>query len=195
MQHNYITDDNDTFKEERYGQKSGARHGKCHIITVLCALVAMADGQIWRERHTEVAPLRTLSPPGFVNSYCPPFKSHLYKSNKHEKHVKPESNVKINIVKEESDNKGLRILTINVTSWSPKIQKMITKWCVGRALLYPIFFESAIQIDAKIDDHIDCLLDRFLNQFLTDFGANLASKINEEFNKNRSENQIKNYMI
>ena len=127
MQHNYVTDGNITFDKGRYGQKSGARHCKCHIITVLCALVAMADGQIWRERHTEVAPIRTLSPPGLVNSYCPPYKSHLYNHKKLEKHVHPKNNVKANIVKEESDMKGLRIVTINVTSWSPKIQTMITK--------------------------------------------------------------------
>ena len=54
----------------------------------------------------------------------PPYKSHLCNDKLHKK---PQSNVKTNIVKEETDKKGLKIATINVTSWSPKIISMISK--------------------------------------------------------------------
>ena len=72
----------------------------------------------------EVAKVKGLSPPGLAHEAMPPYKSHIYQ-NKH--HIKPQSNVKTNIVKQDTDVKGLRIVTINVTSWSPKIITMINK--------------------------------------------------------------------
>ena len=101
-------------------------------------LAAMAECQLWRDRDTEVG-VFSVSPPGLVNPFTPPYKSQLYMDKKASannvkthivkegKRIKPESNVKANIVKEVSTDKGLRICTINVTSWSPKIQTMITK--------------------------------------------------------------------
>ena len=119
---------NRSFYKDQYGHSSGAKRGTCQLLfALICACIAMADGHGWRDRKSEVASIKTLSPPGLVNSYCPPYKSHLYKNNTQEKHIKPESNVKVNTVKEETDIKGLRLVTINVTSWSPKIITMISK--------------------------------------------------------------------
>ena len=73
----------------------------------------------------ENAKVQGLSPPGLTHSALPPYKSHIFQNKQH---VHPPSNVKENVVKEEGDTKrGLRIVTINVTSWSPKIITMITK--------------------------------------------------------------------
>ena len=73
----------------------------------------------------EVAKVQGLSPPGLAHAALPPYKSHIYQNKQY---IKPQSNVKTNIVKVDTDVKsGLRIVTINVTSWSPKIITMITK--------------------------------------------------------------------
>ena len=73
----------------------------------------------------ETAKVQGLSPPGLAHAALPPYKSHVYQNKQY---IRPQSNVKTNIVKVGTDVKsGLRIVTINVTSWSPKIITMITK--------------------------------------------------------------------
>ena len=97
------------------------------LMLLMCAVLSTAhtgETSYGRQPHMEVAKVKGLSPPGLTHEAMPPYKSHLYQDKQH---IKPHSNVKTNIVKVDTDVKGLRIVTINVTSWSPKIITMISK--------------------------------------------------------------------
>ena len=75
-----------------------------------------------RMPEQEVCKFR-LGPPGLSNPYMP-----SYESNTFTKGVRHElaHHTYATPLKEDTTLNGLRIATINVTSWSPKIQRMIT---------------------------------------------------------------------
>ena len=84
----YVAGGEQAFKTE--SPRDNARSTSWHVVTMLIMLLAMANGQEWRDRSTEV-PSFTLSPPGLAHPQLPPYKSHLYADKKH---ISLESNVR-----------------------------------------------------------------------------------------------------
>ena len=71
----------------------------------------------------EVAKVKGLSPPGLGHECMPPYRSRLYDKVQKARY-EPYQNIKANVVKEETTQEGLRIATINITSWSAEIITM-----------------------------------------------------------------------
>ena len=102
-------------------------HGKsCGISTIillLCVLLASGHGEL-NQRGVEKASFFTLGPPGLTNPHMPSYKSLIF--DKKQVQTELTQHTVKNPIKEDITLKGLRIATINVTTWSKKIQRMIT---------------------------------------------------------------------
>ena len=70
--------------------------------------------------------IKVLGPPGLANPYLPSYKSSIY-DKQTKVRTERKHNVYVNKPKEDITQHGLRVATINVTSWSPKIITMISK--------------------------------------------------------------------
>ena len=88
------------------------------IMCFALATAHTAEHSYGRQPDMEVAKVKGLSPPGLGHQCLTSYRSHLYSNNIRSA---PNKNIKANIVKEDTVQKRLRIATINVTSWSPKI--------------------------------------------------------------------------
>ena len=91
------------------------------LMLLACAMLANRHGEM-SHGYDEKACHFKLGPPGLPNPHMPSYDSNLYAKSvrdelTHHTYEKP--------IKEDTTLSGLRIATINVTSWSPKIQRMI----------------------------------------------------------------------
>ena len=114
-------------QQEEYGQYSNAGRIAPKALMILMGLALAsahtAEESYGRQPQLEVVKIKGLSPPGLTHASLP-----SYLSNNYSKGIRtePEHHTITNHVQEDKTLKGLRIATINVTSWSPKIRKMIT---------------------------------------------------------------------
>ena len=95
------------------------------IICFALATAHTAENSYGRQPDTEVAKVRGLAPPGLWHQCIKPYRSHLLKDGYRYEGTK---NIEPNIIKVENPTAGLRIATINVTSWSPKIVTYMAKF-------------------------------------------------------------------
>ena len=110
-----------------YRSKNGGR-SRCTLSTIMLLVWAMvASGHsgvqtYGRQPENEVIHKMRLGPPGLMNPYMPSYESNTYKDG-----VRNEltNHTYAHQIKEDKTLNGLRIATINVTSWSPKILRMI----------------------------------------------------------------------
>ena len=94
------------------------------IMCFALATAHTAEHSYGRQPDMEVAKVKGLSPPGLGHQCLTPYRSHRYRNNIRNA---PNKNIKPNFVKEDTVQKGLRIATINVSSWSPKIITLMAK--------------------------------------------------------------------
>ena len=119
-----------------------AKNGICWVVMVLSAMLASSHGDSYGRRPAEEVVKAHIGPPGLANSIFPPYASNTYHKGVRneltshtyhnqtkivgEKHTKEQALAKSAEKAQESPKKGLKIATINVTSWSPKIVRLMS---------------------------------------------------------------------
>ena len=93
------------------------------IIGLAIATAHTAEDSYGRQPHLEVTKVKGLSPPGLAHECLPSYSSNTYFKGVR---TEPKQNTIANQIKEDKTLNGLRIATINVTSWSSKIIRMIS---------------------------------------------------------------------
>ena len=114
---------NESSRSDFRTANSGKSNCRFSILVLLaCVMLASGHGEM-SQGTIDKACHFTLSPPGLVNTHMPSYDSNIFS-----KGVRKEltHHTIENPVKEDTTLAGRKIATINVTSWSNKIQRMIT---------------------------------------------------------------------